>query len=282
MGAIADLSQLINTATGGTGAKEYTPFYIDNRVGAGAGLTPVASQYLSLWTLNRFPRGAGAAPGGTARNPDNTTQGALGQSDPTGGRQKYLAGGFVSGAPAQVVTWYDRLADISGLSGTVTTAQNTTSLAVTRYTGTESVGNEIWIEIYTQIGASATGITANYTNQDGTSGRTSQTVVIGGTGRREQARIIRVPLANGDTGVRSVESVTVGISTGTAGDFGVTIARPIINTNIGLSGSGSIIDCLTQLGAFPEIETGACLSPILLATTTTLTGVAGVLSFVEA
>jgi len=279
--AIADLSNLVNILTGGTGDTEFINYYIDNRIGVGGGLVTIAGQYTSLWTLNRFPGGAGAAPGGTARNPDNTTQGALGQADAAGGNIKYLAGAYCGGTPAGILTWYDRLADISGLSGTVTTAQNTTGLAVTRYTGTESIGNQIWIEIYTQIGTSATGLTVSYTNEDGTSGRTSQTVVIGGTGRREAARMIWVPLANGDRGVRSVESVTVGISTGTAGDFGVVIVRPFLSGNIGLSGAGSLVDLLSQMPSFPEVKDGACLAPMWFATTTTLTAVAGMLSFVE-
>jgi hypothetical protein len=277
--AIADLSALLNIATGGTGDKEYINYYVDNRIGSGAGAATVAGQYTSLWTFNRFPGGAGAAPGGTARNPTNTTQGALGQSTPTG--TQYLGGLSIGANVAGIGTWYDRLADISGLNATTTTAQNTTSLAVTRYTGAESVGNEIWIEIYTIIGTTATTITVSYTNQAGTSGRTSQAVVFGGTGRREATRMIRVPLANGDTGVRSVESVTVLATTGTAGDFGVTIVRPIASGVCGLPGTGSLTDCLSQLAALPEIKSGACLTPLWFANTTTSPILHGFVSIVE-
>jgi hypothetical protein len=281
MGAIASLDQLVNTLTGGEAAFESMFYFSDNRIGSGAGAACVAGQCTSLWTFNGY-NGQGAAPGGTARNPDNTTLGAIGQSNPTGGRQKYLTCFPAYSNSAGVFSLYDRLADISGLSGTVTTAQNTTSLAVTRYTGTESVGNQIWLEIYTIVGATATTATVSYTNQAGTSGRTSKAVVFGGTGRREATRMIRVPLADGDTGVRSVESVTLAASTVTAGDFGVVIAREIAIGIIATAGVGSMTDLLTQLPSLPEIKTDACLALSFLAVSTTSPNFFTTLSMVEA
>lgn len=282
MGAIADLNQYINILTGGEGAFEQIWWNQDNRIGSGAGAATVAGQFTSLFTFNMTPRGQGAAAGGTARNPTNATNGTLGQANATGGRVKRISGFGCQMNVAGVVTLYDRLADISGLSGTVTTAQNTTGLAVTRYTGTESVGNQIWVEIFTLIGVTATTITVNYTNQDGTAGRTSQPVVFGGTARREATRLISVPLAAGDTGVRSIESVTVLATTGTAGDFGVMIARPIVSAPIGLAGSGVLIDCLTMLPSMREIKEDAALSLMMQATTTTSPATMGTICMVEA
>jgi hypothetical protein len=90
-----------------------------------------------------------------------------------------------------------------------------------------------------------------------------------------------VPLANGDTGVRSVESVTVLATTGTAGDFGVTIARQIASGAVGLAGTGALTDCLSQLAAFPEIKSGACLTPLWFANITTSPVLTGFVSIVE-
>jgi len=281
MGSIADLDQLINTLTGGTGAREQIFDFWDNRIGSGAGAAAVAGQFTSMWTFNGM-NGAGAAPGGTARNPTRATTGAIGQSNPTGGRQKYLLCFPVYSNNNGVFVLYDRLADISGLSGTVTTAQNTTGLSVTRYTGTESVGNQIWLEIYTIVGATGTTATVSYTNQAGTSGRTSKAVVFGGTGRREATRHIRVPLADGDTGVRSVESVTLAATTGTAGDFGVVIAREITMGTVSVAGVGSMTDLLTQLPSLPEIKTDACLAISFNAVAVTSPNLFTTLSMVEA
>lgn len=281
MGAIADLSQLVNTLTGGTGAREQMFYFSDNRQGSAAGSAAVIGQFTSLWTFNGY-NGTGAAPGGTARNPTNTTTGAIGQSNPTGGRQKYLCSFPVYSNNNGVFVLYDRLADISGLSGTVTTAQNTTGLSVNRYTGTESVGNQIWLEIYTIVGTTATTATVSYTNQAGTSGRTSKAVVFGATARREATRHIRVPLADGDTGVRSVESVTLAATTGTAGDFGVVIARELTMGITSSSGTGMMTDLLTQLPSLPEIKTDACLALSFYASATTSPTLFTTLSMVEA
>ena len=281
MGTIADLNQLMNTLTGGTAAREQLFYFYDNRIGSGAGAAAVIGQFTSMWTFNGYA-GSGAAPGGTARNPTNATMGALPFTDPTGGRAKYLCGGYAYTNNFGAMTLYDRLADYRGLSGTSTSAQNTTSLAVNRYTGTESIGNQIWLEIYTIVGATATTATVSYTNQAGTSGRTSKAVVFGGTARREATRHIRVPLADGDTGVRSVESVTLAATTGMAGDFGVTIAREIASFIIGSAGSGALTDFLTQLPSLPEIKTDACLTFSLFAATTTSPNLFTTLSMVEA
>lgn len=269
MGAIADISQQINTATGGTGATQNVWQLIDNRQGSAAGAATVAGQWTSLWNFNKSPTGQGAAPGGTARNPTRATTGALGQTNPGGGRQKRIGCWAPFSSVAGNYQIYDRLADISGFSGTTTTAQTVTGLSVTRYTGSESVGNEIWLEIWTIIGTTATTVTVEYTNQDGTTGKTSQAVAIGGTGRREATRIIKVPLAAGDTGVRAVTNIDLLASTGTAGDIGVVIARPLAACPIANAGSGVICDFVTAIPTYIECKEDACIDTILFANTTT-------------
>jgi hypothetical protein len=280
MGAIADFDQLVNTLTGGTAAREQMWIFYDNRSGAAAGPVTSVGRFTSMWTFNHLSS-VGAAPGGTARNPDRTTAGALGQADPTGGRSKYLCGIAGSGVVAGTFILYDRLGDISGLNGTTITAQ-TCNVNTTRYTSTASVGNRIYIEIYTAVGGTSRTITCSYTNQDGTSGRTSPAVAIGGTGLSEVARIIQVPFQAGDTGVQSVESVTLSATTGAAGNFGVTIGRPIAMFPLNLAGATSVTDLISQIPSLPEIQTGACLTMMMQATTTTSPNFFGTLSFVEA
>jgi hypothetical protein len=263
--AITDLDQMVNTFTGGEGACQYMWYFRDNRID-GAAMSASNSQTASstLWQLNST-LGKCTGPTGTARNPTRATTGSLGQANPTGGRKLYLTGVYLTASTSSTILVIDRLADISGLSGTVTTAQNTTSLSVSRYTGSESRGNEIWIEINTLIGTTATTLTVSYTNQAGTSGRTSKAVVIGGSGRREIYRIFPVPLANGDTGVRSVESVTLAGTTGTAGDFGVVILRPLVMIGV-QNPCPTLLDLLTLMPLLPEIKTDACITEILLHT----------------
>ena len=64
-------------------------------------------------------------------------------------------------------------------------------------------------------------------------------------------------LAAGDTGVRAVADVTLAATTGTAGEFGIVIARPIVAIEMTQLGGGGGQSFLHSL---PEIKTGACLA----------------------
>lgn len=279
MANLTDLSDIIERVTGGnSGTPEHLFFYKDSRVAAAAAAT-VAGRYSSLWQYNGNPA-HGAAPGAVAI-PDNTTNGGLKQTDPGGGRQKWLLGATATSSAAGTLIIYDRLLHISGLNGTTLTAQ-TVGGTLTRYTGAESVGNQIWIEVYTQIGASSTTITANYTDQAGVAGKTTQAVAIGNTGLREVQRIIPLTLASGDTGVRSVSSVTLAATTGTAGDFGVTIARPLAMIPIGVVGTGTVRDFISGLPSIIEIKTDACLALAWLANGTAAPQIMGSIHMIEA
>jgi hypothetical protein len=257
MTAFTGLDDLVAKSSGAN--VENLSLFKDGRVAAAAASAPVAGRWSSMWQYNGAPGGAGAAPGGTARNPTRTTAGSLGQTNPGGGRQKFLTG--ASGILSIVGTLhlFDRLADFSGLNATTITAQNTTSLAVSRYTGTAAAGNRIFLEIYTIIGSTSTTVTASYTNESGTSGRTTVATAFGNTGLREAQRLIPLPLQAGDYGVRSVESVTVLASTLTAGDFGVTIVRPITHFANPTAAQGAPRDFVGALAPMPEVMTDAAL-----------------------
>jgi hypothetical protein len=282
MTALASLSDLVNRITGGnSGSPEAIWFGKTGRVAGALAVAPVAGKWTSLWQYEGWPGGAGSAPGGTARNPTNATAGSLAQTDPGGGRQKWLLGGSCIPLIAGTLLVYDRLADISGLSGTTTTAQTLTGVSVNRYTSTAAAGNELWLEIYTQIGATGTTITASYTNQAGTAGQISPAVQFGNTGFREAQRMLYVPLVAGDTGVRSVENVDLLATTGTAGDFGVVIMRPLAHIPVGILGAGVIRDLIAGLPGIIEVKTGACLALAWLSGSTTIPEFIGHVQFVE-
>lgn len=280
MAALTDLSDVINRITGGnSGTPENLFFYKDARVDAAAATAPVAGRMTSLWQYEGTPAG-GAAPT-TVAIPDNTTDGGLKQTDPGGGRQKWLLGGTSVALVSGTVILYDRLLHIGNLSGTVTTAQ-TVGGTLTRYTGTESVGNQIWIEIYSLIGTTATTVTAQYTDQDGNTTITSTATAIGGTGLREAQRIIPIPLATGDTGVRGCDNVDLLATTGTAGNFGVSIVRPLGFFTMGVAGIGTIRDMITGLPTVPEIKTDACLALAWMSNSTTIPQIFGSVHMIEA
>lgn len=142
-----------------------------------------------------------------------------------------LAGRFnTSGAAGMAVCAIDLLNHHNGMSGIVTGEQTTnlpsgSTAALTRYTSGEGV--MIGLVIYSQLGSTATTVTVRYTNSNGDGNRTSTATSFGGASFRENNIIIPIPLQAGDTGVRSVEGVTVAATTGTAGSFGVSLFKPL-------------------------------------------------------
>lgn len=276
--AITDLSDILNRVTGGnSGTPETIFFYKDARVGAAAAAAPVSGRWTSLWEYNGSPS-HGAVPGTTAEIPTNATDGGLKQADPGGGRRKWCLGAMGTGLTGGTLILYDRLLQISGLSGTSTSAQ-TVGGTLTRYTS--GAGNQIWVEVYTQIGASSTTISASYTDQDGNSGQTSRSVAIGNTGLREAQRIIPITLASGDTGVQACASVTLAATTGTAGNFGVIIAHPLLTIPFANPGVGSVRDLISGLPGLQEIFTDACLALAWIPNTTTVPQIFGSAHFIE-
>lgn len=243
------------------------------------GLTTAAGRLYSSWLTAGQDLGAGVAPT-TAAVPSSTLAGAIGQADSTSGALRCLLAEVASNT-TPVLVLCDRLSHSGGLSAIVTGAQTTNlpTAALTRNTTGEGV--QIALEIYTQIGTTATTITVSYTNQAGTAGRTSPAIVFGGTNYREASRFIPVPLQAGDTGVRSVENVNIAVSTGTAGAFGVTLYEPLLPIFIPADGRQATFDALLGGGMMcPEILDGACLF-WTFSTPSTTTAFAGMLNFVE-
>jgi hypothetical protein len=173
---------------------------------------------------------------------------------------------------------YDRLLQISGLSGTVTTAQ-TVGGTLTRYTN--GLGNQIWLEVTTAIGGTATTIIATYTDQDGNTGQTTPLVAIGGTGLNGAQRIIPLTLAAGDSGVQACASVDLTATTGTAGNFTAMIVHPLLYIPIPAIGNGQPRDLIAGLPSITEIETDSCLAWAWLANGTTAPQIHGSVHMAE-
>ena len=279
MAAITDLSDLINRATGGnSGTPQNLFFHKVARVVGAAATAPIAGRPASLWTYDGQPS-AGVAPT-TVAIPDNTTSGALKQASPGGGRTQWLIQGWATGLVGGTLILYDRLLHIGGLSGTVV-SPTTQAVGGTLTRNTGGVGNMMWAEIYTIIGTTGTTITASYTNTTPTAGRTSAAVAIGATGFREVTRVIFMPLQAGDTGISAVASITLAATTGTAGNFGVTVGKPLAYVGIGTAGAAGWRDYATGLPGIPEIASGACLAYLWIPQTTTVPEVFGGFSAVE-
>lgn len=168
-----------------------------------------------------------------------------------------------SGLSGVAVMVVDILNMSGGLNATVTTPQTTNlpTAALTRYTNGEGVHAALLL--YSGIGGTATTATVEYTNSAGTGSRVSTAVTFGGTPLNTAGILIRIPLQAGDTGIRSVESVTLAATTGTAGNFGVVLYKPIAWILANDVEGANIADCVSTgrvLGQFNEVEDDACLS----------------------
>jgi hypothetical protein len=281
MAAITDLSDLINRQSGGNSGTPSNLFWHKvPRVAGAAATAPIVGRPASLWTYDGTPAG-GAVPT-VGAIPDRTTQGALPFLVATGGRDTHLIGASITPLTAGVYLLYDRLFHIGGLSGTSTADQTVqdspASPALTRNTGGE--GNIAWYEIYTIIGTSTTTLTMTYTNQAGTGSQTS-TINIGATGFREVTRAQRIPLAAGDTGIREIEKIALSGSTGTVGNFGITIAQPLAWLPVGAAGTAGWRDYTTGLPGIPVPDPDACLAVMFVPAATTAPEVWGCFATIE-
>ena len=150
-----------------------------------------------------------------------------------------------------------------GLNATLTTAQTTNlpTAALTRHTSGEGV--MAGIVVYTIIGTTQTTVTISYTNSAGVSGRISTATTIGGGFYREAGLLIPIPLQAGDSGIRSIESVTLAATTGTAGNFGVCLYKPLAMISLESATGAMPLDSVSTggiIGSLCEIHPDACLT----------------------
>jgi hypothetical protein len=220
-----------------------------------------AGRSMAMW---RFLLPAPAIPTASVAL-DKTSDNAIGPiPGAASGKLQILGGRFnTSSIAGAAVVAIDLLNVSGGLSGTVTTEQTTNlpTAPLTRHTGGDGVF--IGIIIYTQVGTTATTISVRYTNQAGTANRTSTVTSFGGTGFREAARLIQIPLAAEDTGARSVEGVTLTATTGTAGNFGVCLFKPLMTFSLDSTTGTMPIDAVSSggmIGSMAEFDDDACLT----------------------
>jgi hypothetical protein len=224
-------------------------------------ITAAIGRSMAMW---RFLLPAPAIPTASVAL-DKTSANAIGPiPNATSGKLQILGGRFnTSGQAGAMAVAIDLLNVSGGLNGTITTEQTTNlpTAALTRHTGGDGVF--IGIVIYALVGTTATTVTVRYTNQAGTPNRASTVTAFGATGFREVGLLIQIPLQEGDTGVRSVEGVTLTATTGTAGNFGVCLFKPLMGFSLD-STTGTIpLDAVStggMIGSMAEFDDDACLT----------------------
>lgn len=237
-----------------------------------------ANSYCSLWRATGQP-GQGAIPTVVATC-NNTTVGTIGfnqQISPSTSYGAYLE--IATSNAAMTVELHDRLANMGGLNGTLTTAQSV-NLDLNTLLATDNIGTRKgdanysdvlwWLEWYTATGGTAVTATIVVTYNDGTTGNLS---VLSLAGSRPASHMIPlnslIPSAQSGKFIRGIVSVTLSATTGTAGNFGVTVTRPRMTLSSPFANFKFIADW-AQLG-LPEIYNSSAIFPIVL-TSTTSTG----------
>ncbi len=194
-----------------------------------ANVTAVAGRMTALWSAAGQP-GVGSVVLGQAAAgavPVDSDVGYQTFVNPGSGNS-YLAGiSGVSAASGVIVIWDNTWVWGSGGSGwsvTTTTAQNTTSPAALTRPDSTGVNTEAWFHVLATMGAGAATPVLSYTDESGNAGSTTGT--LGYSATSIIGSMYQFPLAAGDYGVRSVQSLTLTTSM-TSGTAAIRIMRRV-------------------------------------------------------
>lgn len=238
--------------------------------------TMIAGSEGSLWRGTGFPA-QGAVPAAAAIC-NNTTVGALPLAPRAGGQVRIISQiALQMAAVGHGMFVEDRLGHMGGLNGTLLTAQTVNldlnaNLAVSnlaeRIGATDYSEVEWYLEWYTATGATVSTPTAQVTFHDGTTGSVNIWVLGATALPASVAASRRYKLAPTDGKyIRSVQTVTLSASTATAGSFGVTAVRRLVEHECTVASALQIRDW--SVVAAPKVADQACLTFSQMCITTT-------------
>lgn len=237
----------------------------------------VAGRPVSLWNLAGSP-GAGVFDntlnGVTLSSTSAQVNGSLNFVNPGGAATSYLARLQASATQSGVLLLVDRLWHNGGINITSTSAQNITSPTWPARDGAgldQGFSVALGVEVSAAVGAGTPTLTASYTNQAGTSGRTG-TNIIPTVASSAAGTFYMLGLQSGDNGVRSVQSLTLS-ATWTSGTINLVAYRVIAALELPGAFIPNAIDALT--GGMPQLHNGSVLQFIFLPSTTTASNVQG-------
>lgn len=250
----------------------------------GPAVAEAIGNFRSLHDATGFPSTwAPGTPGLAGRATDGTAAGDAGClpiANPGSG-SNFLVGFQAHGTVPQSFYLHDVLWVNSGIAVTTTTAQTINSVAFPARDlsgSTNGAGVQIGILVTTATtnGGAITNTTLSYTNQDGTAGRTATissfpATAVAGT-------IVWFQLQAGDSGVRSVQSITLGTSYG-GGAISLIASIMLAGAHCQVAniGAQAALRPGEQGGAGVRLYSGVCVLPFYQAqstTATTLTGIA--------
>lgn len=158
-----------------------------------------------------------------------------------------------------------------GINMNLATAQTLLGTPTLRYSN--GVGVRAFLCARATTGATAHNIALSYTNQSATAGRTLP-VTVAATASAIVPHIVHsgtaannygpfLPLAQGDTGLQSVQTVTLSAASGTASTAALVLAKPLAQITLGVASLMTEKDLLNQIPSLPQVKDGACLGFLL-------------------
>jgi hypothetical protein len=204
------------------------------------GRTTVAAGWFSLFDVAGNP-GAGTLAGSsttTGTVPTDATAGCPTINAFGGGATGYLAQVDFGSTVACRIKIFDLLWKGGAYAFNAATSGNTPTSYSSRVPGgTDYTDTQIWVETVTAATGNQTW-NVTYTNQSGTTGRTTGAVGIGAA--PTVGRMWQLPLQSGDTGVQGVTGVTGG--TGSAGTANILVLRPLWSGRVKIANDGDVHD----------------------------------------
>ncbi|MGL5910921.1 MAG: hypothetical protein ACRCZP_13015 [Phycicoccus sp.] len=226
--------------------------------------------------------GAAAAPAPGINGAALTTYpGQIPFTNPPGGSSTYLARLVAAANNSGGLRVYDRLWHNSGIVVTTTTAQAITPVAIPARdragtTNGEGVLCAIEVSTATTNAAAITNMTISYTNSAGTAARTGTIASFPATAAA--GTWVTFQLAAGDTGVRSVQSLTLGTSL-TAGTVHLVLYRTL--ATLGISPSNNVTEINAITGGMPQCYDNSVPFLLWMPSATTATTVNAQLAYAQ-
>lgn len=194
------------------------------------------------------------------------------------GDYKVLLNAAAQTAAATTAPCVMMLVDLLGfynITTVTTTGAQTLNNTVTLPRYTDGAGVQAFVTPSTVMGAATPTITLNYTNSNGTAGKaTPATLPIGNTAAAVTSIVYSgtgsgkygpfVPLAAGDAGIRSVQSINLSVSYA-SGVLNLVLCKPLMTLPITTLGVTAERDLVNQFASMPKIYDGACLAWLMLA-----------------
>ena len=241
------------------------------------GTTMVASTPHSLWAGTGLPSAGGYGSVGKAngRVLTSSSAGALAYSNPTAPNTLHLLKSEISLIAGSVGTLVivDRIADVliahSEATGSITGCDATSRLP-------SGAGCQLWLEVQSALSAASNTLTFGYTNQAGTAGRTTGSIVTVASAivNRSPTAALWQPLQAGDTGIRSLDSVTLVSGTAT-GQIAAALVRPLATIPLPTLGLSTARDHVMELPQLERLRDNSCICLLYIPNTTTALTVAG-------